>query len=645
MRRRALGLLLLAGCGGGGIDPTLTPADLALPPHPPPTRPALPEGLRVRAGTYNVHGGGDGTPAEIGAALAALELDLVGLEECPDDVARQVAEAAGLEHHAVIEGRALLSRGPISAPTHHPLQAGRAVLRADVALGGRTFSVYVAHIGWNAEGDLQARELVDTLLAPDPNPYLVMVGDFNDEHLSSQNRILESVVVDAMATAGLFPGRLSWPATGFDGSEGSQLIDLVFFAPALRPLVLDADVVNLVPPLSDHKPAWAELLFPADGVAFAEDPLAPGRAPRRALPPEAERPANRLQNPGAEAELTGWTPRGGFTAAAERDHQTPRSGARLFTGFPRPQDDPSAWATQAVDLTADADAIDAGLLDLGVEGWMATGFAVRTASGAVSNAARPYDDAELLVRLLDAQGGLTQEVSSGRRDTLGWFPWAARIPVPPGTRRAEVVLYAHHRSTGGVSDDAVFDDLYLGLLPRDAPHPGLGPERVVNGGAEAGLMGWSADGFAAAPDQTALGFMVYPPWTASGGHHFVSHLGDAAEPVEATMTQPLDLAPWREAQEAGALALRWGGRLRTLAAVASVQVELTILDADGAPFATLTTEAVQAAEWCAVEALTRIPRGASGARLTVRATRPAPGAAAFVDALYARPERVTPPGR
>lgn len=642
MRRGAPLLLVLAlGCPAPGIDPDLTPYDLFL--EPSRTTPIPPpDGIRVRAGTYNIHGGNDGTPEHIGAALARLDLDLVGLEECPEDVAGQIAAAAGYPHHVALEGRALLSRGPISDPTHHPLMAGRAVLHANVELEAVTFSVYVAHIGWNAEGDLQARELVDTLLAPDPNPYLVMVGDFNDEHLSTQNTILEEVVVDAMATAGVYPRRISWPATGFDGSEGSQLIDLVFFAPTLRPVVVDADVVNLVPPLSDHKPTWAELRFPRQPVPYEADPYAAGRDPRGAIPPEGARTPNLLLNPGAELGLEAWTPVGGFEATAERDHQTPRTGSGLFTGFARPGDLPYAAATQQVDLAAHGAEIDAGTMALAVEAWTATGFGVRTASGAVSNAARPYDDAEVLVELRDAEGRHTGRASSGRRDTLGWFPWSARIPVPPTTRSADVVLFAHHRNTGGVSDDAVFDDLYLGLDPLQAPHPILGPDLLRSGGAESALAGWSTAGFRVDADQTALGFMVYPPWTASGAYHFVTYREDAAAPDEAELTQTLDLAPYRAVQDAGALAVRCGGRLRTLATRATISLVVDVLDADGSVFASRSST-VEAAEWTAVESTTWVPKGASGVRIRVLAQRWAEGAAAFADALYAWPVRITPP--
>lgn len=641
---RRFGLLTLAtlwGCAADGIDPALTAEDLVLT-EAPAAPVALPEGVRLRIGTYNLHGAQDGTPEAIGAALAALDLDMVGLQECPEALVDSIADAGGFEHRWGEGGQALLSRGAQTRPVRHALRAGRAFVHADVAHGGLIFSVYVAHIGWNLDGDRQAREFVDEHLVLDTNPYRVVVGDFNDEHYSSQIDILEEGLVEAFFTAGVRPGaRISWPATGFDGSEGSQLIDLVFFAPELRPLVTAVDVVNLVPPLSDHKPAWAELLFPSAGQpAFDVDPLAGLRDPRRALPPASARPENLLTNPGAEQGLEGWTERGGFVAVGERDHQTPRTGAGLFTGFEREGRLPYARASQTVDLSAQAALADAGRLELLVEGFMATGYQVFTSSEAVANQPRPYDDAEVQLVALDAAGAPLGTISSGRFDTLGWHPWAAALPAPPGTRAAQVVLHAHYKASGGLSDDAVFDDLYLGARALEAPHVRLGGDLVAGGGGEPPLdPAWRGEGVEATPDQTAVGLMVYPPWTASGLGHFVAWRKDAAEPATVRLVQDLDLEPYRAAQADGELALRWGGALRTLAARAEVHLWLEVLDADGAVFARLTAGRVAFAEWTDVEARTWIPPGARGARLGLEVHRPEVGASGFADRLYAWPER------
>lgn len=649
LTRRGAGLCIaavarltsLVACTEAAISPDLSAEDLVLEAKPPAAEVALPAGLRLRVGTWNLHGGGDGSPQDIGAALLALRLDVVGLQECPEDLATAVALAGGFEHHVWADGRALLAHAPLSDPTHHPFAAGRAVLHANLQHGGATFSVYDAHIGWNAEGDLQAKELTETLLEPDTNPYLVMMGDFNDEHYSSQIQIIEARLQEAMFTAGLFPERISWPASGFDGSEGSQLIDLIFFSPALRPVVVAADVVNLAPVLSDHKPTWAELLFPSPAAPpFDTDPFTELRDAQAVLPPPSTRPPNLLTNPGAEDGLTGWTAQGGFVAADQRDHQDPRSGQGLFTGFSRPGRRAYAYAEQAVDLGAYATLIDEGRAELLLEGFMATGYDVRTSSGAVSNSPRPYDDAETTVRLLGASGEFMGEWSSGRRGTLGWHPFATATPLPPGTRQAQVRLHAHHKASAGVSNDGVFDDLYLGVGALEQAHPRLGADLLHDGGFESGgTEAFDSTLWRALEDQEALGIMAYPPWTASGRWCLVTGLAPEGPASQAVLRQDLDLSEHAQAQGAGELAVRWGGRLRTLDGRGQVELKLEVLDKDGTVFATLSAGAQAFAEWTHFEALSWIPPGASGARLVVQGDLPRAGTALFADALYAWPER------
>ncbi len=632
----------LVACQPQSIESSLTAEDLVRPSAPALEPIPVPQGLHIRAGTWNLHGGGDGPAEAIGAALAAMDLDVVGLQECPQELAIAVAEHGGFSHYAWRQGRALLAHSPLLDPSHHAFAAGRAVLHANLEHEGATFSVYDAHIGWNAEGDLQARELSATLLAADTNPYLIMVGDFNDEHYSSQITIIEEHLQEALLTAGLFPDRISWPAADFDGSEGSQLIDLIFFSPKLNPIVLEAEVVNLAPILSDHKPTWAELIFPAPGdPALGPDPFAARRDPGAGFPAQDERPSNLLINPGAEDGLQGWQAVGGFVTEAERDNQSPRSGQALFTGYARPDRRADPSPDQSIDLSAQAEAIDSGRAELLVEAYMATGYDIRTSSDALSNSPRPYDDAELTVTLKDAQQKIMGVLSSGRRGTLKWHAFRDRLPVPPGTRTAQVRLHSHHKGGAGVSSDAVFDDLYVSLATAPSAHARLGADLVRNGGAESVVdEAWSGQGWRRHEDQEALGIMAYPPWTASG--HWCWATPRSAEGSEGvvTLSQDLDISAFGPTQQAGRLGLRWGGRLRTLNARGQVQLQLQVLDQDGSVFATLSSPPQPFAEWTEVQALTWIPPGASGLRLTLQGQLIEAGAALFADGIYAWPERL-----
>ncbi|MFO0726602.1 MAG: hypothetical protein U1E65_22640 [Myxococcota bacterium] len=646
IRRLALALsLTAAACGTAGIDPKLRIEDLILPAHPPPPSPTLPDGVRVKVLTYNLHGGMDATADAIGQMIADQALDVVGLEECPDPYATRIAELAALPHRAGTEGNILLSRTALTSTESVSLKAGRGFVHGNTMIGGVPFTIYVAHIGWNSEGDLQTRELVDEHLVPDPERHLLMVGDFNDEHLSSQNTILEEAVEDAFTATGIYPGRrISWPSTGFDDSEGSQLIDLVFYRRAYRAIVLSVDVLNLSPVLSDHKPTVAELLYPKD-APFTADPFGARGDPLAGLPfqPDSGSASNLLQDPGAEQGGQGWNLGGGAVVVSEREAQSPRTGAKMFTGSAAALDNDQrqSWGTQTFDLSAEAAAIDRGGLMLDAGAWMATGFKLSIDGEIRSNIPRPYDDAEIIVETYGEGQKWLSRTTSRRRDTLRYYPYAQAIPVPPGARSASFSFMAHHKTAGGPTDDAVIDDLYFAKSARD--HEVLGGDRLINGGAESGeLTPFVGDGFRVEKDGEPLGLMLYPPWAYSGKGYFFAGgpVGlEGRTPGAAELRQDFDLQGLEEPMKAGLLAIRWGAQVRTYRGDASIAVSLEVFDASGNKFGVVEATPVKAPEWTLVEGLLWVPSGVGHLSLVVKTDVSRPGDAVFADELFAIPER------
>lgn len=633
MNRAVVVLALFAACSPARrFEAPPDPAALVLPAHPPVPVPALPDGTRLRVATLNLHGGADASAERIGAFLASLDLDVVGLQECPSDCVRAVAAAGGFPF-ADGNGEALLSKTPLDGFTRVDLAQGRSFVHATTTVGGRAFSVYSAHLGWRVAGNLQCREWLDLHVARDPNPYLVALGDFNDEQGSSQIRILDELLEDAWTRLGWYPGqRISWPASGFDGSEGSQLIDFVFFPRALGALVVEGDVVNVSPPLSDHKPAWADLIFPSDPAQpFATDPFAAQRDPLRALP--SPRPPNLLTNPGAEEGLAGWEAVGGATTVETREHQLPRSGARFFTGPPDGLGHGSL--SQRVSLDAHAADIDAGIGGVLVEAWLATGFSVEAVGDVVSNLPRPYDDGEIVLEALDANGRPLLRESSGRRDTLAYFPWARAISLPPGTRSLRFTCEAHVRAWTGLSNDAAFDDLYLGWAPLSRPvlaSAELVADPGANGLVDDAVLG---DAWTRLQDLSPQLSTLYPPWSYSGSGLFFADGSNG--PETRTFAQPLDLTGQFTAIDAGSLVLRWGGHLRTWQARGRVDLALELSDAEGTTV-TVSAPSVSAAEWWPVEQLTRLPPGTASGRLVLTAHLIDGEGGAFADELFARLE-------
>ena len=632
---------------GADADPDALP----LSPLDPAPDVTIPGGVTLRVGTMNVYSAQRGTPEAIGVALAALQLDVVGLEECAAALGAQIAAAAGYEY-VVGDGDMLLSHTPLDSFRVVSLDAERSVGNALTVIEGVTFSVYVAHISWQVAGVKDAQTIVDDVVAKDPVPHFVMLGDFNDEHYSPQNTVMEQVLTDAATAMGWHPEqRISWPSDGFDETEGSQLIDLIWFRKAFPAIVLSADVINLSPTLSDHKPAIAELRFPKDpATPFGADPFAASRDAFAALPSPADRPPNLLVNPGAESGLDGWTVGGGAMAVASRDHQVPRTGAAFFTGYPV-QTDPAApwsWGAQDVDVSAHAAAIDEGRGVAYASAWVATGYQVEEKDGLVADIPKGYDDGELIVESLDVAHAVLDRVASGRRDPLKYDPWAAAVDLPPGTRSVRLTWMSHNKTLNGMSNDVAFDDLYLGVGEQATPHRALAGNRLANAGGEAGgLSGWTADpAWVAQPDLQAWGpwgLDLFPPWAWSGRGGFYAGtdaVNGGPAPGNVTLAQAVDLGPWGAAIDAGTVDVRWGGHVRTYHARVGARIELEVLDADGTTWHVFASDEIRAAEWTEVRGRTRIPAGASGVRLVVRAMLDRADDGVFADELYVVPERL-----
>jgi endonuclease/exonuclease/phosphatase family metal-dependent hydrolase len=614
--------LALAACSAPGIDRGLDPSSLWIP-APAAAAPDLPDGVRVRALTLNLHGGQEATAERVAAALAELSLDVIGLQESPPSYPPVIAARTGLTHQAGAEGVVLLSRTPLTESATVGLVAGRGFVHAQTVIDGEPFSLYVAHIGWNAEGDRQARELVDRYLRPDAEPRVLMIGDFNDEHLSTQATILEEVVEDAFTALGWYPGqRISWPSTGFDGSEGSQLIDLHYYRRSFAPIVLSGDVLNVSPVLSDHKPSLVELLYPRGDRPFAADPF-PGR--RQPWLAAMEAGPNLLIDPGAERGGEGWEPENGGEISGERENQAPRSGGLQFTGasdgWDR-EDLVSGWR-QRIDLAEHAAAIDAGQRWLAISGYGATGYRIDDDGGVRANAVRPYDEGEVVLDLDDGAGQVIQRWTSGRRDTLKMQPFGATIPVVPGARGATVRLLSHLKLQSGRSHDAVFDDLSAALI--EAPHPVRGPGLIAGAEDPAESLG----DLTRLADGAAIELMLYPPRTRALRGMWMAGPAPAAGGRIAAIEERL-----HDAVDRGELSLRFGGWARTMNAIGGALLAVELYDEDGdAPAIQLALPELQAAEWTELAAEIRLPPGTR--RIGLRAEAAPASDLVFFDELWA----------
>ncbi|MFH1464686.1 MAG: metallophosphoesterase [Pseudomonadota bacterium] len=183
---------------------------------------------------------------------------------------------------------------------------------------------------------------------------------------------------------------------------------------------------------------------------------------------------NLLQNPGAEQGTAGWEAIDGpleALATGECDGGEPHAGAAYFAvGGVCEAGVDAAEAVQRVDLTAWADAIDEGALNLLFGGWVAS--------------YEGHDLAEIELRFLDGDGA-----ELGRSERLGepsatWVQLRGVVAVPAGTRAVDFALLGTR--SAGQDCDAYLDDLELraddqGVLTAClVPPPYPWPEEAVS---------------------------------------------------------------------------------------------------------------------------------------------------------------------
>ncbi len=622
----------------------------------------LPEGIRVKVGAYNLYGYNWAAPEHFGAFIKELSPDLMALVESDSDKLSATAAEAGYEHYCSSGGRSLMSKTPLAECVTIDLVDDRSLLRTETEIGGVTFAVYVFHISWNVAGNRQTRQFIDEIFTSETRSHVIIMGDFNDEVLSRQIDILGEQLADAFTAWGWYPGeRITWPSQGFDDTEGAQTIDLIMFRKALLPIVLGADAVNMSPVLSDHKPVWAELLFPLDDTPF-DDSLTTARMdPNRVFDGnDGDSLPNLLTNPGAEDGLNGWTATGGAVATDSRFGCSPHEGSSFFAGLPpqQGQDEVFSSLVQSVDLSGFGETIKAGTAWLNVRAHMVTCPFLLTEGDIVTNRVERYDDAETVVTFRDATGAALDHRFSGRRDTLKWRPWAARLPIPPQSASVDVELVFNKRVdyVGGI--DSAVDDVYVSVSNGPAHHVlggnlisfGLDEQRVDSADGQAVLN----DGWMSRETGVSIGFNFFPPVSVSGRNYLFAGDPNYWQPLEAPamLSEQVDIRDYHDACGCSGLAIRWGGWTRTNSAEgALVTTSLQLLTSDGQIWKELDGTTTFESEWLYQEHLTMIPRGITSVRLVMQAEVPVfdgflgvnesemQDDAAFADEMFIRPEK------
>ncbi len=232
--------------------------------------------ITVRVASYNVEFGKSATPEQIGEMFKPYKLDIIGFDEAPDgDWTARVGKVLGMQYSFVgkissanhkNKYKTILSRTPLEGNEEHKL-TGRgwnpaSVVRAVTKIDGVSFAFYSLHICKSGANDGHAHSLATKVLPEEATKRVIVVGDYNNNIGDAAMKTVEG--------AGFRP---TWNDLKIDLSKeftynaqnpknNLGVIDHILFNSLSGAQATAGGIIELEKPLSDHKPIWAEIVFP-----------------------------------------------------------------------------------------------------------------------------------------------------------------------------------------------------------------------------------------------------------------------------------------------------------------------------------------------------------------------------------------------
>jgi maltose 6'-phosphate phosphatase len=210
--------------------------------------------ITVRVASYNVEFSKSATPEQMGEMFKSYKLDIIGFDEAPDgDWTARVGKVLGMEYSYV---------GKISSANHKDKYNPASVVRAVTEIDGVSIAFYSLHICKSDATNGHAHSLATKVLPKEKTNRVIVVGDFNN--------IIGDAAMNTVEGAGFRP---TWKDLQIDVSKeftynaqnpqkNLGVIDHILYNTSAGAKVTDGGIIELEKPLSDHKPVWAEIVFP-----------------------------------------------------------------------------------------------------------------------------------------------------------------------------------------------------------------------------------------------------------------------------------------------------------------------------------------------------------------------------------------------
>jgi endonuclease/exonuclease/phosphatase family metal-dependent hydrolase len=208
--------------------------------------------------------------------------DIIGFNEVPDgEWTARVGKVLGMKHTYVgkissanhkDKYKSILSRTPLQSTVEYELTVQRrrswnpaSVVQAITQIDGIPISFYSLHICRSTESHNtgHAYRLANEILPKDKTDRIIVLGDFNNE--------MGDLALKKIEQTGM---RATWEDLKIDLSKeftynaldpeqpNAGVIDHIFYNTAFRANTKSGGIIELKKPLSDHKPVWAEIVFP-----------------------------------------------------------------------------------------------------------------------------------------------------------------------------------------------------------------------------------------------------------------------------------------------------------------------------------------------------------------------------------------------
>ena len=237
--------------------------------------------ITVRVASYNVEFGRSTTPEQVGEMFKSYNLDIIGFNEVPDgDWTARVGKVLGMEHSYVgkissanhkDKYKSILSRTPLQGTAEHEMSLKRkrcwnpaSVVSAVTEIDGVSIAFYSLHICASRSNHKtgHAYQLASEILPKETTDRVIVLGDFNNNMGDAAISTIETAGYKATWKDLKIDTSKEFTYNALDPKKNLGVIDHIFSNASANSKVTEGGIIELKKPLSDHKPVWAEIVFP-----------------------------------------------------------------------------------------------------------------------------------------------------------------------------------------------------------------------------------------------------------------------------------------------------------------------------------------------------------------------------------------------